>query len=70
MQKKLFAAGVFQLGREVPIYILQYLILSFGGVFVLQDQLDSLPASTIKKITHIVMDRPVASTKTDKQDLV
>ena len=38
-QRRLLANSVFLLGRETPIYILQHLILSFGGDFVLQDEL-------------------------------
>lgn len=33
--RKLFQNCHFMLGRETPIYILQNLILSFGGTFVL-----------------------------------
>lgn len=46
------------LGRETPIYILQNLILSFGGSFVLQDDDDSLEG-----VTHVCMDRPVTSSE-------
>ena len=38
-QRRLLSNFVFLLGRETPIYILQHLILSFGGDFVLQDDL-------------------------------
>ena len=38
-QRRLLNNFVFLLGRETPIYILQHLILSFGGDFVLQDDL-------------------------------
>ena len=55
-QKKLLANCVFWLGRETPIYIMQYLILSFGGSFVLQDDEPSND-----KVTHFCMDRPVTS---------
>jgi pescadillo protein len=62
-QKKLFANCVFLLHREVPIYILQYLILSFGGTYYLRDQMDDLSeseaAKLFKKVTHVVMDRPL-----------
>lgn len=34
-QKALFSKCVVYLGRETPVYILQHLILSFGGSFVL-----------------------------------
>jgi hypothetical protein len=37
------------LGRETPIYILQHLILSFGGDFVLQDDDDSGPILSQEK---------------------
>ncbi len=33
--RKLFANCVFLLGRETPIYNLQYMILSFGGSYIL-----------------------------------
>ena len=53
-QRKLFSKCTFLLNREVPIYALQYLILSFGGSFYTQDdEFDS------KKITHHVIDRPL-----------
>lgn len=53
-QRKLFAKCSFLLNRETPIYALQYLILSFGGNFVTQDE------ESDAKITHHVMDRPLA----------
>ena len=68
-QRKLFGNIVFLLGRETPIYILQNLILSFGGDFVLQDDLpedDKESAKVMKRITHICMDRPVPAGKQDK----
>jgi hypothetical protein len=34
-QRKLFENCVFLLGRETPIYNLQYMILSFGGSYIL-----------------------------------
>ena len=34
-QRRLFSKCLFMLGRETPVYILQYLILSFGGEYVL-----------------------------------
>lgn len=62
-QKKMLANAVFQLGRECPTYILQHLILSFGGSFILQDQLDDMEgdeaAAAYKTVTHCVMDRPL-----------
>ena len=54
---------MFLLGRETPIYILQHLILSFGGDFVLQDELpddEDATAEIMKRVTHICLDRPVA----------
>lgn len=50
------------LGRETPIYILQHLILSFGGDFVLQDDDDSGNG-----ITHMCMDRPVTQMEKGKE---
>tara|TARA_B100000787_G_scaffold41966_1_gene29810 strand:- start:549 stop:854 length:306 start_codon:yes stop_codon:yes gene_type:complete len=64
-QKKMMAGSVFQFGREVPVYILQHLILSFGGAYVLQDQVSDLSEKdqeiVYKKVTHIVMDRPMVA---------
>ena len=54
-QRQLFNKCVFLLNRETPIYILQHLILSFGGSFVTDEDLDS----TKTKITHHVIDRPL-----------
>lgn len=45
------------LNREVPIYSLQYLVMSFGGSFLTLDSLDATPNA---KYTHHVIDRPVA----------
>ena len=64
-QKKLFEKCVFQLGRETPVYILQHIILSHGGSFLLQDQIEEMDeaaaAKVYKKVTHVVMDRPIAA---------
>jgi len=60
---------VFLLGRETPVYILQHLILSFGGDFVLQDDLpeeDKELAAAMKKITHVCMDRPSPAGSQDR----
>jgi len=61
----MMAGSVFQFGREVPVYILQHLILSFGGAYVLQDQVSDLSEKdqeiVYKKVTHIVMDRPMVA---------
>ena len=62
-QRRLFAKNVFLLGRETPIYFLQYLIMSFGGEFILQDEMpddEKEHAKIMKKITHFCMDRPLS----------
>jgi hypothetical protein len=54
--RKLFSNSVFLLGRETPIYILQYLILSFGGSYLLQDDLpddEKEQAKVMKTVTHV-----------------
>jgi len=60
--RKLFENCHFMLGRETPIYILQNLILSFGGSFVLQDDDDSLEG-----VTHVCMDRPCPQQEKGKE---
>jgi pescadillo protein len=68
-QRKLFGNLVFLLSRETPIYILQHLILSFGGDFVLQDDIpedEKESAKVMKRITHICMDRPIPVGTQDK----
>jgi len=68
-QRRLLNNSVFLLGRETPLYILQNLILSFGGDFVLQDDLPEDPkesAKIMKRITHVCMDRPLPAGKEDK----
>lgn len=57
------------LGRETPIYILQHLILSFGGDFVLQDELpddENERKKVMKGITHMCMDRPLPGDSLEK----
>lgn len=57
------------LGRETPIYNLQYMILSFGGSYILQENLpEDEPelAKAMKPVTHIVMDRPLVPGSQDK----
>ena len=69
-QRKLFANAVFLLGRETPIYILQHLVLSFGGDYVLQDELpddEKATAAVMKRITHVCSDRPVPSMDKSKE---
>ena len=53
-QKELFSKCVFLLNRETPISILQHYILSFGGVFVTDED-----DQTKLKVTHHVVDRPI-----------
>ena len=68
-QRRLFQNHVFLLGRETPIYILQNLILSFGGDFILQADLpddEGEATATMKRVTHVVMDRPLPPGQTDK----
>lgn len=62
-QRKLFANCNFLMGRETPVYALQYLILSFGGYFYIdeEDQTKDRP------ITHHVLDRPLAAITQDKK---
>lgn len=55
-QRELFKQCMFLLNRETHIYSLQYLILSFGGIFATEDDADFLAKH---KVTHHVMDRPV-----------
>jgi len=69
-QKKLFANSVFLLGRETPVYILQHLILSFGGLYILQDELpedEKDLAKLMKIVTHVCMDRPNAVKEKSKE---
>ncbi len=55
-QKELFSSLIFLLNRETPVYSLQYLILSFGGIFTLDEDVTSAQGL---KVTHHVMDRPL-----------
>lgn len=68
-QRRLFANCHFLLGRETPIYILQHLILSFGGAFTLQDDLDE-QESQMQKVTHVCMDRPLGARDKSKEYVV
>ena len=54
------------LGRETPIYILQHLILSFGGSYTLQDDLEDDDTKQMSQVTHICMDRPIPQAQMDK----
>lgn len=67
--RKLFANCVFLLGRETPIYNLQYMVLSFGGSYILQENMpedESELARIMKTVTHICMDRPLLPGSQDK----
>jgi pescadillo protein len=55
-RRKMYSKCVFLFNREVPIYALQYLVMSFGGTFITQDDLDLKPEL---KYTHHVIDRPL-----------
>jgi len=57
------------LGRETPVYILQHLILSLGGQYVLQEELpedEKTLAKVMKSVTHVCMDRPLAPGQQEK----
>ena len=55
-QREVFAKCVFLLNRETPIYLLQHLVLSFGGIFLTEDDHVLLQKH---KVTHHVVDRPI-----------
>lgn len=55
-RRKLFSKCNFLFNREVPIYSLQFLVMSFGGSFLTQEELEAKPET---KYTHHVVDRPV-----------
>lgn len=55
-RRKLYQKCVFLFNREVPIYSLQYLVMSFGGTFLTQDDVDE---NSSLKYTHHVIDRPL-----------
>lgn len=55
-QRELFSKNVFLLNRETPVYILQHLILSFGGIFATEEDQELLAKN---KVTHHVIDRPM-----------
>ena len=52
-QRDLFKSFHFFFNREVPLYVLQYLVLSFGATFSYGE--DSA------KISHHVLDRPLTA---------
>lgn len=62
----LFANFVFFVGREVPMDIVEFLILSAGGSVISEitlDQLDNKDNIDLTKITHQIVDRPVLKNK-------
>ncbi|AMD20696.1 HDL048Wp [Eremothecium sinecaudum] len=62
----LFSNFVFYVGREVPIDILEFLILSCGGTVISEaviDQLESKDDIDLSKVTHQIVDRPVLKNK-------
>ena len=61
-QRELFNKCTFLLNRETPIYILQYLILSFGGSYATEEDVEYLKTH---KVTHHVIDRPLGGIKLD-----
>lgn len=62
----LFSEFVFYIGREVPVDIVEFLILSCGGAVISEaalDRLDSTKEIDLSKITHQIVDRPVLKNK-------
>ena len=55
-QRELFSKCVFLLNRETPIYLLQHLVLSFGGIFATEEDQELLAKN---KVTHQIVDRPM-----------
>lgn len=62
----LFSNFVFYIGREVPLDIVEFLILSAGGSVISEvalDQLDDKSGLDLTKVTHQIVDRPVLKNK-------
>lgn len=62
----LFNGFVFYIGREVPMDIVEFLILSAGGSVISEvtlDQLENKDDIDLSKITHQIVDRPVLKQK-------
>lgn len=62
----LFSKFVFYVGREVPIDIVEFLILSCGGTVISEaglDQLEKKNEIDLSKVTHQLVDRPVLKNK-------
>lgn len=62
----LFSDFVFYVGREVPIDVVEFLILSCGGSVISEAALDQITDKQdidLSKITHQIVDRPVLKNK-------
>ncbi|CCE62938.1 hypothetical protein TPHA_0D03020 [Tetrapisispora phaffii CBS 4417] len=61
----LFSDFVFYVGREVPIDIVEFLILSSGGSVISEAALDQVDAKDLdfSNVTHQIVDRPVLNNK-------
>ncbi|SMN17970.1 similar to Saccharomyces cerevisiae YGR103W NOP7 Component of several different pre-ribosomal particles [Maudiozyma saulgeensis] len=62
----LFSKFVFYIGREVPLDIVEFLILSGGGSVISEislDQLEDKSSLDLSKVTHQIVDRPVLKNK-------
>lgn len=62
----LFSDFVFYVSREVPIDILEFLILSCGGNVISEatlDQIENKKDIDISKVTHQIVDRPALKNK-------
>ncbi|RCK66793.1 Pescadillo [Candida viswanathii] len=63
---ELFSKFIFYIGREVPLEILEFCILSCGGKIISEIQIDELKATdpeaykqlNLSNITHQIVDRP------------
>ncbi|CCH61118.1 hypothetical protein TBLA_0E00570 [Henningerozyma blattae CBS 6284] len=62
----LFSDFIFYVGREVPIDIAEFLILSCGGKVISEAALDQIEKSNeidLSNVTHHIVDRPVLKNK-------
>lgn len=58
---EIFNKFIFFIGREVPVDVLEFVILSCGGKVISEsalDELDNLKDIDLSKITHQIVDRP------------
>ncbi|AQZ16238.1 NOP7 (YGR103W) [Zygosaccharomyces parabailii] len=65
----LFSGFVFYVGREVPIDIAEFLILSCGGSVISEaglDQLEGKEDLDLSKVTHQIIDRRVIKNRSDR----